>query len=179
MEKCSKMSMESKEKMRQKKLGTIPWNKGKKGIQVAWNKGKVGVLEETSQKLSEASRGRIPWNKGKTNVYPAETLAMMARAKKGKPNLFIVGEKHPQWKGGVETKDKVLRKSIEARLWREAVFARDGWVCQICSKIGTVLNAHHKKSWKDHPELRFAIDNGITLCTKCHKQVHSVKEKVA
>lgn len=32
-------SNETKEKMRQAKIGHIPWNKGKKGLQTAWNKG--------------------------------------------------------------------------------------------------------------------------------------------
>ena len=32
-------SKETKEKMRQKAMGRIPWNKGLKGTQIAWNKG--------------------------------------------------------------------------------------------------------------------------------------------
>jgi len=34
------------------------------------------------------------------------------------------------------------------------------------------LSESHKKEWAKYPELRFAIDNGITLCLNCHNEVH-------
>lgn len=42
----------------------IPWNKGKKGLQVGWNKGKK-MSEESRKKLSESCKGRPAWNKDK------------------------------------------------------------------------------------------------------------------
>lgn len=59
---------------------------------------------------------------------------------------------------------------IEYRLWREAVFKRDDWTCVWCFKRGGDLEADHIKSFANHPELRFVLDNGRTLCIPCHKK---------
>lgn len=48
----------------------IPWNKGKKGLQVAWNKDKK-LSEEHKKNLSKSHKGKIPWNKGTKGVCKA------------------------------------------------------------------------------------------------------------
>jgi len=79
------------------------------------------------------------------------------------------GEKGSNWKGGITPMNETIRKGIEFRLWREAVLARDHWNCQNCGQVNKVLHVHHIKSFAKYPELRFAIDNGITLCRQCHQ----------
>ncbi len=58
--------------------------------------------------------------------------------------------------------------------WRNAIYKRDGFVCQICNKIGGILNADHIKPWIDFPELRYEISNGRTLCKECHSEITKV-----
>jgi len=48
------ISLESREKMRLAKIGYVPWNKGKTGIQRAWNKGMSGP--PASNELREKRR---------------------------------------------------------------------------------------------------------------------------
>lgn len=59
------------------------------------------------------------------------------------------------------------------RHWRKAVFERDRYTCQQCGAIGGTLNAHHIRSWRDYPALRFEVSNGVTLCVVCHANQHA------
>lgn len=80
------------------------------------------------------------------------------------------GEKWP-W----EKTAKDYRHSAEYISWRRAVFERDHYTCVICGQVGGELNAHHIKPFKDFEADRFNINNGVTLCVKCHRQVHKEK----
>lgn len=60
------------------------------------------------------------------------------------------------------------RNSVEYKQWRKDVFERDNYICQCCDTIGGKLNAHHIENFADNPDIRTDIDNGITMCSKCH-----------
>ena len=68
--------------------------------------------------------------------------------------------------------NKRARNCEQYKEWRTSVFTRDRFTCQICGKVGGKLNAHHIKHFATHIDLRYRVDNGITLCEKCHKEVH-------
>lgn len=85
----------------------------------------------------------------------------------------ICGKNHPLWKGGSRREHKYLYGTRMYKEWRTAVFTRDDWTCKECnarSKKGLQvrLEAHHVLPWCDYEDLRFCIDNGLTLCKKCH-----------
>lgn len=82
------------------------------------------------------------------------------------------GKNNPNWKDGITPENKKVRNSIEFRLWREAVFSRDNWTCQKYGIRGGKLHAHHISNFATSPELRFAIDNGVTLSKIAHQQFH-------
>lgn len=85
-----------------------------------------------------------------------------------------VGENHPNWRGGISSERDSFNSSKKAREWRLEVFKRDGYTCMICGQLGGNLNAHHIKQFSTHKHLRHDVDNGITLCYKCHKDIHKI-----
>ena len=108
------------------------------------------------------------WNKGK-KLPP---LSTETRKKQSISHLKI-REKSHFWKGGITPINKQIRNSQEYRLWRESIFKRDNWTCIWCRKRGGRLNADHIKPFAYFPELRFAIDNGRTLCEECHHKTNT------
>ena len=139
--------------------------------------------DEARKNMSEAHKGQTAWNKGvngyKRNPCSSTTKKKMSEAQKGKHNSVktqfqighngLKGEKNPSWKGGITPINTKIRDSKEYRIWREAVFKRDNYTCIWCNQVGGKLHADHIKPFAHYPELRFAIDNGRTLCKECHK----------
>ena len=58
--------------------------------------------------------------------------------------------------------------------WDKRIKERDFYTCQRCGRIlqGREAHAHHKIPKWFMPELQYELDNGICLCTVCHKQIH-------
>lgn len=68
------------------------------------------------------------------------------------------------------------RKTSDYYKWRLSVWARDNFTCIKCSKkrdANTMINAHHLESFKNNIDLRFDVDNGVTLCESCHIKFHA------
>lgn len=144
---------------------------------------KIGhsVSLETRKKISEAHKGRKPWNKG--IPCKQETKEKLRRANLGKTytdeykrkqSESHKGEKHWNWKGGITKINYKIRRSLEYRLWRDAVYKRDKYTCIWCGdNTSGNLEADHIKPFSTYPALRFAIDNGRTLCKKCHRKTET------
>ena len=73
-----------------------------------------------------------------------------------------------------KVRDARDRSTTAYKEWRKAVYERDNYTCRMCGKSGVRLNAHHIKSWKRFPAFRYDINNGVTLCEKCHKAYHRI-----
>ena len=57
------------------------------------------------------------------------------------------------------------------RIWRNAVLKWDNYTCQGCG-MRESLHVHHEKWQIDRPDLRYKVNNGITLCENCHDREH-------
>lgn len=64
--------------------------------------------------------------------------------------------------------------------WRLKVFIRDEFRCQKCgwSSLTTKgLCAHHINNYHDFPLERLEVNNGMTLCSPCHRQFHKLYKR--
>lgn len=136
-------------------VNKVPWNKGKKGLQVSWNKGKK-CPKISLQRMGNKNPmfGKPAWNKG---IHYSQ----------------ITGEKHHNWKGGISSENRKIRTSLEIKLWRKACMERDDFTDQNTGIKGGYLVVHHINNFADFPELRTSISNGITLSKKSHLDFHN------
>lgn len=144
------------------------------------------VTEETKAKLRAANLGkqhsfatreklrRISTGKSRSlDVRRRISATLKGRVIRPETRLKLSlaqrGERAHSWRGGVSQTNNRIRRSVEYKLWREAVYKRDDYTCVFCRQRGGRLQADHIKPFAYFPELRFSIDNGRTLCEPCHK----------
>lgn len=139
-------------------------HKAKRGLAISLAQKGRKIPIEVREKMSNThkQRGTGKWMLGRT--LPESTREKMRLRK---------GELGANWQGGKTPANTKIRNSPEYKLWREAVFKRDGFMCVWCGEKGGILNADHIKPFSLFPELRLAIDNGRTLCIDCHKKTNT------
>lgn len=148
--------------------GFTPANKGKKDPASSIRMRRDNPMKRHDIKLKSSLSHR-----GKR--HSAETRRKMSAAQK----LVVSSGNHNFYKHGKSSANKMARKNVEYKIWRSAVFQRDGWLCQTCRlRENNKLHAHHIKSWADYPELRFDVENGVTLCEDCHKLTDSYPQNL-
>mgnify|MGYP006349497135 CR=1 FL=1 len=137
---------------------------------------------EVREKISKSKKGKSSNMLGKN--HSKETIDKIKKSNIGQKRNSItiekikearkkqVGEKCPGWKGGITPYITRLRNSEEYQFWRNSIFNRDQYKCMLCNEGGT-LNAHHIIGVSVDISLIFDINNGITLCKKCHFDFHS------
>jgi 5-methylcytosine-specific restriction endonuclease McrA len=82
------------------------------------------------------------------------------------------GDKNSNWNENLTEEDrKKNRETEEYKNWRLSVYKRDKYSCVICESTKKI-NAHHICSYLVNKENRIQVENGITLCLKCHKAYH-------
>lgn len=64
------------------------------------------------------------------------------------------------------------RSDSKTTAWKGAVKLRDGFVCRKCGHEDD-LQVHHIIPVNKDPSLAWDINNGVTLCKRCHSKFHS------
>ena len=86
---------------------------------------------------------------------------------------ILLGNNHWNWKGGI-TED-MCRDNLYPgyKEWRDLVYQRDNFKCVECGcDESGKLQAHHIKDVANHKDMILDVNNGMTLCKSCHKEVH-------
>ena len=188
-----KHTEEAKRKMSEAKKGYIPWNKGKKGLQVAWNKGLKGYLR--GKKITWADKISL----GKKNSLKSK-LASQNAAKRmhevitGRPSpkrgrrlseeikrkisqSVGSGENNSHWKGGISNNPYPKEFNSELKL---KIRQRDNYTCCLCSRtereeleeFNRVLSVNHI----DFDKNNCNETNLNTLCIRCNSKVNRERE---
>ena len=84
------------------------------------------------------------------------------------------GENNPNYNSNITDEEREKgRFGIGIPQWRNKVYEHDNYTCQCCGdNKGGNLNAHHLNSYDWDKEHRTDLNNGVTLCNKCHKEFH-------
>ena len=120
----------------------IPWNKGRKGVQVAWNKGIKG----------------IPWTEARRKAQILVVSKRWAPERRGcikvRPIIKNGREYSPFW-----------------HEIRKLVYKRDGYLCQECGvhcHNDKKIQCHHI----DYDINNNELSNLMTLCSSCHAKTN-------
>jgi len=184
-----RFSEEHIKRLRESHIGQSAWNKGKKCPQLAganqgnWRGGYTkcvdcGVQTHSYKAVRCKSCAMKVARHGKRPS--AEAVQRSADMRRGKPSPRR-GIKRPDlggprchlWRGGLTTEAERIRKSVEYKAWRRAVFERDRFTCTQCRTPRQPIHADHIKPFALFPALRFELSNGRTLCVPCHQSTPS------
>jgi len=153
----------------------------KKGVEHT-DKWKSIMSEKMRGNTNGFGKGDVAWNKNM--------------------NGYMSGEKNCNWKGGISPLVVVFRKLEEYKQWRMSCLKRDWFKCMDCGSKDK-LEVHHLKAFTKLVEeflekynqfspiedretlIRLSInyepfwdiENGKTLCAKCHKSLSRIRNK--
>ncbi len=145
---------------------------------------------ECSGKISGFKKGCVSWNKGLSGYRKGYKMSYETKKKIGESNRKL-------HKNNVTPIKNLVRSQMEYKIWRDKIYKRDNYTCQCCferTEVGNrkVLHAHHIKKFADIIRefgIKTIIDfqrckilndenNGITLCDKCHRKLHTGNENI-
>lgn len=110
-------------------------------------------------------------------LHTEETKNKISESRKGK----TAGENHHKWKPDrTKLAKRQERNDSSYKEWRRLVWLRDNFKCKIANPdCAGQLEAHHILGWSEYPELRYKINNGITLCHAHHPRRRAEEKRLS
>lgn len=158
------------------KKGMVPWNKGKKGVQPSTRRG-IKQSADFCEKIRNGKK-KHPGRGFKGKKHRPETIEKIRANKLANTPR---GEKSHRW---IADRSKLAkrqeRNDMAYKDWRHQVKMRDSFTCKIADgNCAGRLEVHHILGWTEHPELRYAVNNGITLCHAHHPRRREEEAKLS
>ena len=106
--------------------------------------------------------------------HKPETITKI-KSNKNHPGRFRSGKNHPNYNHNL-TEQERYNSRHRSRLpgyfnWVKTILKRDMFTCQKCGS-NRKLCVHHINNYANFKNERLNVDNGITLCQECHKEIH-------
>ena len=139
----------------------MPFTKGNK----LWDNPKTKSTQfkkgQRPSPKTEFKKGDVSWTKGM----------------KG----YFAGEKHYKWKfDRTQLAKRQERNDVAYQEWRKQVWQRDNFKCKMAnSDCNGRIEAHHILGWTEFPELRYNLNNGITLCHAHHPRKRAEEKRLS
>lgn len=110
----------------------------------------------------------------RNRIRSIEERRKISESLKGRKRDHEIGRKAGATRRARRTKPYPEKRQRDPRYypWRREVLKRDEFACKTCGLIDKGNHAHHLKGWSEAPELRYEVDNAITLCGSCHARFH-------
>lgn len=163
-----------------------------KGTNISYNTGRTWfkVGRETTPAMRESSSvvSKRMWEE-KPDYLPSCNRKLWREDYERLCSTRARGENNGNWNENVEFYRRARNWLNCVYEWHYKIFERDDYTCWICGRRGEILNAHHtypfnqiiedfvNKYGEDMERLKLyypfiTLENGITLCEKCHKELH-------
>lgn len=138
--------------------------KKKQGLRMMGNQYRIGKKDTEEARRLKSEARKKEWAEGRRRGIKQSKEIIEKRVKRGK--------EHYNWQGGITNKYRSIRRQKAYQEWRMAVWKRDNFKCQMpfCEKKSKILNAHHIIPLRERENLKYDVDNGITLCKICHEK---------
>ena len=134
------------------------------------NRIRLGIkhTEKTKQKMKEKKKNISEGTREKLSKAHLNMKKPWVAIRVSKTNKKRVGKNHPRWVNG-NYKKRQERNDSAYQNWVRQCKKRDNYKCRIRNEdCKGYLEVHHILSWRDFPELRYEIKNGVTLCQFHH-----------